>query len=209
MSYGKCPYPLAVQTYIFPKSEFELSEALDWMVKNRVQGRPLELNESGSSWRARMHGPDDFVDGSFRTIRLGRGQSRVSAVVGCPRDYLRQRILGRRADRKAGTLRAEPAPKVYRLEQQPARRAKRKAELSERRAAAALAARTERPRKKRGWAPIASGEQSVIAELARRLGKRPPKRQMTLSEYARSQGLEVLGDSLERRRKRRSARRRR
>jgi len=177
-TYTRCPYPLAVQSLIFSKNEFDLPEAMEWMADNKVRRRPLELLETGQSWRARMYEPSDFMVGSFRTIRLGRGQSRVQAVVGCPKKHVREAIISGRAERQTERTQARPSKKAQ----------------------ARAAQRSPRP----------TGDAAVIAELARRLGVKPPSRQMTLAEYARRQGIDVRDDrpAPPRRRRSRKARRR-
>lgn len=111
-AYTRCPYPLEVQSLIFSKNEFDLPEAMEWMEKNKVRRRPIEMLETGQSYRARMHQPTEFVAGSFRTIRLGRGQSRVQAVVGCPKKHVRAAILSERAARKSGQASPPPATRI-------------------------------------------------------------------------------------------------
>lgn len=111
-AYTRCPYPLEIQSFIFAKSEFDLPEAFAWMERNKVRREPLEMLETGQSFRARMHQPTQFVAGSFRTIRLGRGESRVQAVVGCPKKHVRQSILAERSARKSGKASAASPTKV-------------------------------------------------------------------------------------------------
>lgn len=101
MAYSRCPRPLLVQTFIFSKSEFPHPlDVVDWMAENRVRFDPRALRETGQSYRARQQEPSSFVEGSLRTIRLGKGQSRVQAVVGCPKPWLHDRTQRQRQRRK-------------------------------------------------------------------------------------------------------------
>lgn len=89
-----CPRPLLVQALIFPKSAFDAWDVFAWL--DEYGYRP-ELEETGSSYRARQHPPDAFLPGSFRTIAMGRGQSHVKAVVGCPKPWLTSRVTRERS----------------------------------------------------------------------------------------------------------------
>ena len=79
---GKCPWGLEVQSLLFPKSEFEPWDAQVWLTE--YGKKPLH-DETANYWRARQREPHEFFEGSLRTIRLGQGQSRVKAIVGCPK----------------------------------------------------------------------------------------------------------------------------
>lgn len=96
MTYVNCPYPLMIQAFIFSKADFTLDSAMRWLRFNDVDASGTQFLETGQSWRARQHEPYEFVPGSFRTIRLGQGKSRVQAVIGCPKSALHGRRKPRR-----------------------------------------------------------------------------------------------------------------
>lgn len=108
-TYEKCPRPLMVQTLIFKKSWFDPLEVVEWLDKYDID--PLKIEETGPSYRARLHSPRAFLRGSFRTIRMGRGKSNVSAVVACPKPSTYAREQSRRARRKKARAKARKAAK--------------------------------------------------------------------------------------------------
>lgn len=107
MAYEKCPRPTMVQTLIFQKSWFDPIEVVEWLDKYDID--PLEILETGQSYRARLHSPKAFEKNLFRTIRMGRGKSNVSAVVGCPKPALWKKEQHRRALRKKARAKARKA----------------------------------------------------------------------------------------------------
>lgn len=110
MTVAKCPRPTLVQTLIFQKSWFDPIEVVEWLDKYDID--PLEITETGPSYRARLHSPREFEKNLFRTIRLGRGQSNVVAVVGCPKPALSKRVQHQRAMRKKARAKARKAAKT-------------------------------------------------------------------------------------------------
>ena len=79
-----CPVGTRVQSLILSKIHFDRIGAINWVVDNGHRARKIDENEQ--SYRFRQEEPDDFVDGSFRTIELRAG---VKAVIGCPAPSLR------------------------------------------------------------------------------------------------------------------------
>jgi hypothetical protein len=96
VTYVRCPYPLMIQSFIFSKRDFSVDTALRWLGANAGDVRSTRLYETGQSWRAPQYDTHEFVAGSFRTIRLNSGKSRVQAIVGCPIAALHQRRPHRR-----------------------------------------------------------------------------------------------------------------
>lgn len=82
-SFVRCPWGTRIQSLLFPKDEFDPPEAHAWLERHRLSY--VLFDQSANFWRARQADPHSFVEGSLRTITLGRGQSRVRAIVGCPR----------------------------------------------------------------------------------------------------------------------------
>ena len=109
MAYQKCPRPTLVQTLIFKKSWFDPIEVVEWLDKYDID--PIEILETGPSYRARPHSPRAFEKNLFRTIRLGRGSSNVSAVVGCPKPALYAREKARRDRLKKARAKARKVAK--------------------------------------------------------------------------------------------------
>lgn len=66
-----------VQTLIFSKEKFSRQQAIDWAKEHDY--RADKVDETENSFRLRQREPDDFQEGSFRTIELTEG---VSAVIG-------------------------------------------------------------------------------------------------------------------------------
>lgn len=181
---SKCPHSLVVQTLIFTKSLYEPHDVERWLREKGFSARRVE--ETGQSYRARQHDPSLFVKGSFRTISMGRGQSDVKAVVGCPIMSLWTQIQGERSDRKR--LKAEAASRGEKLP--PIRPTQPKLSPGWTRVASARR-RAERRRiaAERGLPALAPRN-----EMARKLLASPPSPGTSLAEYARRQGLD-LGDA--------------
>jgi hypothetical protein len=183
MASSKCPRPLAVQTLIFSKSEFEPFDVFAWCEQNRVHIDPRQLLETGQSYRFRQHDPSRFIPGSLRTIRLGKGESRVQAVVGCPTQDLRDHILASRAETKrlkTGKGRGPSLPAASFKGLTPA----------ERRAEQAKLAAQKRPglaktKGGRGWGkPV-----RTAATLEKLLAHSPPAPGTSLRQYAAEHGI--------------------
>ena len=83
-----------LQSLIFSKKTFDALETAEWI--HRYGFQPKKIHETGSSFRARLFNPSEFVPEKFRTITLGRGSSAVKAVVGCPKEATFQKELRRR-----------------------------------------------------------------------------------------------------------------
>ena len=88
----KCSRSLVVQALIFPKGDFALYEALEWIVGHRFVVKGIE--ETTCHYRARQWPPEDFIRGTLRTIRFGK--SSIQAVVGCPRPATSEAAVRRR-----------------------------------------------------------------------------------------------------------------
>lgn len=67
----------STQTIIFSKEKFTQAEAVKWA--NEHEYRSDKIDETETSFRMRQKEPDEFVDGSFRTIDLTDG---IQAVIG-------------------------------------------------------------------------------------------------------------------------------
>lgn len=81
-SYVRCPWGTRIQSLLFDKRIFDPDEAYAWCREHRM--RTDGFDQSANYWRARQAEPSSFFAGNLRTIQLGRGQSRVRAIVGCP-----------------------------------------------------------------------------------------------------------------------------
>jgi hypothetical protein len=77
----QCPRGLEVQTILFPVDEFTETQAKHWARINDKRYGKVDTTESYH--RLRQRDPNDFTNGSFRTIEFG--DSGIKAVVGCPR----------------------------------------------------------------------------------------------------------------------------
>jgi hypothetical protein len=79
-----------VQSYIFP-ADWTRDQVVFWLGENDAFAGGIEQTES--SWRARQYNPEDFVEGSFRMIRVGsRGVRAVRGQAkGRKRDALEER----------------------------------------------------------------------------------------------------------------------
>jgi hypothetical protein len=82
-SFVRCPWGTRIQSLLLSKREFDAEEALAWVESHGFSTRGFD--QSANYWRARQAEPSSFAEGSLRTITLGRGQSRVRAIIGCPR----------------------------------------------------------------------------------------------------------------------------
>ena len=102
----KCARSLVVQSLIFPKADFALYEALEWIVGHKFVLSKIE--ENTCSYRARQWPVEAFVKGSFRTIRFGK--SSIQAVVGCPRPATSEAAVRRRKRMKRAAGSRLPAP---------------------------------------------------------------------------------------------------
>jgi phage head maturation protease len=69
--------PTEVQSLIFSKERFTKAEAVKWAKDHDFKANSVD--ETEDSWRLRQADPDEFEDGSFRTIELTDG---IKAVIG-------------------------------------------------------------------------------------------------------------------------------
>lgn len=181
----KCPRPMVVQTLIFTKKLYEPHDVYAWLAEKGFKDGRVE--ETGVSYRARQHDPNLFVKGSLRTISMGRGQSDVRAVVGCPIMSLWTQIQGARQARKleksAAKSQGLPPPAPLRPSSP---------KLSPRWTRVASAARrTERRLRaaERGLPPPPSVRTLPEKSLAALLVRSPPATGMSLRQYAQKHGL--------------------
>lgn len=182
MAKGDCPHSLIVQTLIFTKKLYEPHDVYAWLEEKGFKDNRVE--ETGQSYRARQHDPDLFVKGSFRTITMGRGQSDVKAVVGCPIMSLWNQIQSGRAERKelkalAKTKGLPPPPPL----------------------------RKTQPKLTPGWTKVASAKRRADRRLnaaerglpgsaaplgmTKRLAASPPPPGMSFKEWARREGITI------------------
>lgn len=189
---SKCPRPMVVQTLIFTKTLYTPSDVQRWLAEKGFSNRRVE--ETGVSYRARQHDPDLFVKGSLRTISMGRGQSDVRAVVGCPIMSLWTQIQGERNERKR--LKAAAQERGERLA--PLRPTQPKLSPAWTKVASARR-RSERRRlaAERGLPELRPG-----ADFSRRLLAAPPEPGTSFLEYARAQGIDLDDPEAKRRAKR-------
>ena len=85
----RCTRGEEIQSLIFPESKWTLKEAKAWAKAHAYKSTGVD--RTSQSVRIRQHAPSGYVQGSFRTIPLGR--SGVKAVIGCP-------IRGREHDKR-------------------------------------------------------------------------------------------------------------
>lgn len=102
--------PALVQTLIFSKEKFTEAEAKSWAEDHDFSFG--KVDETENSFRLRQKGPDDFQDGSLKTIDFGDEGSGIQAVVGRieGRDDSRRVI---RYDRSAAMMPAERTREGY------------------------------------------------------------------------------------------------
>lgn len=183
MSSSKCPRPMVVQTLIFTKKLYEPFDVYAWLEEKGFKDDRVE--ETGVSYRARQHDPNLFVEGSLRTISMGRGQSDVRAVVGCPIMSLWSQIQAGREERKALKALAKtkglPAPA-------PLRKATPK--LSPAWTKAASAARRAERRVRAAERGLPAGKTASL-DVTRRLLAAPPASGMSFKEWARREGIDL------------------
>lgn len=82
-SFVRCPWGTRIQSLLFDKREYDPDEAIAWCRRNKF--RTDLFDQSANYWRARQLEPSSFMHGTLRTITLGQGQSRVRAIIGCPK----------------------------------------------------------------------------------------------------------------------------
>lgn len=76
------PSTTTIQTLIFDRKRFSVSEAKQWAKKHGFRADKVDTPSSGNTIRLRQRAPGEFQAGTFRTITLTSG---VQAVVGRPR----------------------------------------------------------------------------------------------------------------------------
>ncbi len=76
----KCPIGTKIQSVLFDKNYFTLSQAKKWLEKHEFDNTEAE-DEKELTYRFRQIHPSKFTKDGFRTIKLTEG---VKAVVGCP-----------------------------------------------------------------------------------------------------------------------------
>jgi len=182
MSYSKCPRPMVVQTLIFTKKLYEPWDVHAWLDEKGFKSDRVE--ETGQSYRARQHDPSLFVPQSFRTISMGKGQSDVKAVVGCPIMSLWAQIQSGRAERKqlkalAKTKGLPPPP--------PLRKATPK--LSP--AWTKVASAQRRAERRLNAAERGLPGSNAPLDITRRLLASPPDPGMSFKEWARREGITI------------------
>lgn len=77
----RCPRGLEVATILFPVDEFTVKQAKAWAKSHGKRYGKVDTTENYH--RLRQRDPDDFTEGSMRTIEFG--ESGIKAVTGCPR----------------------------------------------------------------------------------------------------------------------------
>lgn len=181
MAKGDCPHSLVVQTLIFTKKLYEPHDVYAWLSEKGFKDSQVE--ETGQSYRARQYDPKLFVPGSFRTITMGKGQSDVKAVVGCPIMSLWNQIQGQRAERRELKALAKtkglPPPPPLRKSTPKLSPAWTRAASAQRRAERRLSAM------ERGLPSGAS------LDITKRLRESPPAAGMTFKEWAEREGITI------------------
>jgi hypothetical protein len=76
----RCPTGTKVQTLVFERSDFSEAQAAAWAKRHGFKVHFLDVKRD--TIHIRQEEPEEFVTGSFRTIRLRPG---VKAVIGCPK----------------------------------------------------------------------------------------------------------------------------
>jgi hypothetical protein len=74
-----CPIGTKIQSVVLDRHYFTLREATSWIRRHGFVAR--KVDDTGHSYRFRQHEPDDFREGSFRTLSLRPG---VQSILGCP-----------------------------------------------------------------------------------------------------------------------------